>query len=97
VAQLERWFPALAPMVRFHEVATPLTQRRYTRAPDGATYGLELTGSRLTSPALDVRKPLPSLPLAGQDVFGPGVPAAFMSDMVAAACVEPALWSELRR
>jgi all-trans-retinol 13,14-reductase len=96
-AQFERAFPALAPMVRFHELATPLTQRRYTRAPDGAMYGLEMTGARLTNPALDVRTPLPGLLLAGQDVFGPGVPAAFMSGMVAAAAIEPALWSELRR
>jgi all-trans-retinol 13,14-reductase len=96
-AQFERAFPALAPMVRLHELATPLTQRRYTRAPEGAMYGLEITGARLTNPALDVRTPLPGLLLAGQDVFGPGVPAAFMSGMVAAAAIEPALWSELRR
>jgi len=96
LTQFKSAFPALAPMVRFHELATPLTQRRYTRTPDGAMYGLELTGARLTSPALDVRTPLPGLLLAGQDVFGPGVPAAFMSGMVAAACVEPALWSALR-
>jgi all-trans-retinol 13,14-reductase len=96
-AQFERRLPALAPMVCFHELATPLTQRRYTRTPDGAMYGLEMTGARLTNPALDVRTPLPGLLLAGQDVFGPGVPAAFMSGMVAAAAIEPALWSELRR
>jgi all-trans-retinol 13,14-reductase len=97
LAQFVRHFPALRPMVRHHELATPLTQRRYTRTPDGSMYGLELSGARLTSPALDVRTPLPGLLLAGQDVFGPGVPAAFMSGMVAAASVEPALWRELRR
>ena len=97
LAQFVRHFPALRPMVRYHELATPLTQRRYTRTPDGSMYGLELSGARLTSPALDVRTPLPGLLLAGQDVFGPGVPAAFMSGMVAAASVEPALWRELRR
>ncbi len=97
LAQFVRHFPALRPMVRYHELATPLTQRRYTRTPDGSMYGLELSGARLTSPALDVRSPLPGLLLAGQDVFGPGVPAAFMSGMVAAASAEPALWRELRR
>lgn len=96
LSQFKAAFPRLAPMVRYHELATPLTQRRYTRTPDGAMYGLELTGARLTSPAMDVRSPVPGLLLAGQDVFGPGVPAAFMSGLVAAASVEPALWSALR-
>lgn len=97
LAQFKRHFPALAPMVRFHELATPLTQRRYARSPGGAMYGLEMSGARLTSPALHVRTPMPGLLLAGQDVFGPGVPAAFMSGMMAAATLEPALWSRLRR
>lgn len=96
-AQFERCFPALAPMVRRHELATPLTQQRYTRTPAGSIYGLEVTAQRLTSPALDIRTPVPGLLLAGQDVFGPGVPSAFMSGMIAAASVEPALWQELRR
>jgi all-trans-retinol 13,14-reductase len=97
LAQFKRHFPTLAPMVRFHELATPLTQRRYTRAPDGAMYGLEMSGARLTSPALHVRTPLPGLLLAGQDVFGPGVPAAFMSGLMAAATVDSSLWTRLRR
>lgn len=96
LSQFKAAFPALAPMVRYHDLSTPLTQRRYARTPDGAMYGLELSGSRLASPALDVRTPVPGLFIAGQDVFGPGVPAAFMSGMVSAACVEPALWSALR-
>jgi all-trans-retinol 13,14-reductase len=95
-AQFERHFPALAPMVRFHELATPLTQRRYTRTPDGSAYGLEMTADRLQNPALRIRTPLPGLLLAGQDVSGPGVPAAFMSGLLAAAHVDPALWAQLR-
>jgi all-trans-retinol 13,14-reductase len=60
-------------------------------------YGLEMSGARLTSPALHVRTPLPGLLLAGQDVFGPGVPAAFMSGLMAAATVDSSLWTRLRR
>jgi all-trans-retinol 13,14-reductase len=92
VAQFERCFPALAPMLRFHEVATPLTQRRYTRTPDGSMYGLEMSGERLGHEGLRIRTPVPGLLLAGQDVFGPGVQAAFMSGLMAAACIEPRLW-----
>jgi all-trans-retinol 13,14-reductase len=96
-AQFDRHFPALAPMVRFAELATPLTQKRYVRTPDGAMYGLEMTGERLTSAALNLRTPIDGLILAGQDVMGPGVEAAFMSGLMAAARIEPALWRELGR
>jgi all-trans-retinol 13,14-reductase len=97
LAQFLRHFPALRPLVRFHELSTPLTQRHYVRTPEGAMYGLEMTAERLTSPALHVRTPLPGLLLAGQDVFGPGVPSAFMAGLLAAASIEPALWSSLRQ
>jgi all-trans-retinol 13,14-reductase len=96
LAQFLRHFPALRPMLRFHELSTPLTQRRYVRSPDGAMYGIEMTAERLTSPALHVRTPLPGLLLAGQDVTSPGVEGAFMGGLLAAASVEPSLWARLR-
>jgi all-trans-retinol 13,14-reductase len=95
LAQFLRHFPALQPMLRFHELSTPVTQQRYVRSPDGAMYGIEMTAERLTSPALHVRTPLPGLLLAGQDVTSPGVPGAFMGGLMAAASVEPALWRQV--
>jgi len=95
LAQFLRHFPALKPMVRFHELSTPLTQRHYVRSPAGAMYGIEMTAERMTSPALHVRTPVPGLLLAGQDVTSPGVPGAFMGGLMAAATVEPALWRSL--
>ena len=59
-------------MVRFHELSTPLTQRRYVRSPDGAMYGIEMSAERLTSPALRVCTPVHGLLLAGQDAASPG-------------------------
>jgi all-trans-retinol 13,14-reductase len=97
LAQFLRHFPLLQPMLRYHEVATPLTQRRYVRTPGGAMYGLEMTSDRLLSPALRLRTPVPGLLLAGQDVTGPGVQAAFMGGMMAAAVVDPGLWREMGR
>lgn len=97
LAQFLRHFPRMQPMLRYHEVSTPLTQRRYVRTPDGAMYGLEMSGDRLLSPALRLRTPVPGLLLAGQDVTGPGVQAAFMGGMMAAAVVDPGLWRELGR
>jgi len=93
--QFLRHFPALEPLLRFHELATPLTQQRYVRSPNGAAYGIEMSAARLTSPALHVRTPLPGLLLAGQDVTSPGVEGAFMGGLLAAAALEPALWSKL--
>lgn len=95
LAQFLRHFPAMKPLVRFHELSTPVTQRRYVRSPGGAMYGIEMTTERLTTPALHVRTPLPGLLLAGQDVTSPGVPGAFMGGLMAAAAVDPALWSKV--
>ncbi|SCK30451.1 Phytoene dehydrogenase-related protein [Variovorax sp. HW608] len=97
LSQFLRHFPALKPMLRFHELSTPLTQRRYVRSPGGAMYGIEMSAGRLTSPALHVRTPLPGLLLAGQDVVSPGVQGAFMGGLLAAASLEPALWASLGR
>jgi len=95
LAQFCRHFPKLAPMVRFHELSTPLTQRRYVRSPDGAMYGIEMSADRLTTPALRVRTPIHGLLLAGQDVASPGVAGAFMGGLMAAAAIEPALLRRL--
>ncbi|MBK4738603.1 hypothetical protein [Noviherbaspirillum pedocola] len=91
LAQFERHFPELAPMIRFHELATPVTQHRYVRAPAGAIYSIERSTDQLVGQALRVRTPVPDLLLAGQNSFGPGVPGAFDSGLCAAAGVEPSL------
>ena len=95
LAQFRRHFPALAPMLRFHELATPVTQQHFVRSPDGAMYGIEMSAKRRGSDALDVRTPVPGLLLAGQDVSGPGIQAACMSGLLAAAAIEPSLLRRL--
>jgi len=95
LAQFERHFPALAPMVRFCEAATPRTQQHFTRTFGGSMYGLEMTGDRIGSTALNLRTPVPGLLLAGQDVAGPGVQAAFMAGLMAAAAVDSGVWREM--
>jgi all-trans-retinol 13,14-reductase len=95
LAQFVRHFPALAPLLRFHALSTPLTQQHFVRTPEGAMYGLEMSAQRLASGALDVRTPVPGLLLAGQDVSGPGIQAACMSGLLAAAAIEPALLRRL--
>ena len=95
LAQFGRHFPALQPLLRYHELATPVTQQRYVRSPQGAMYGIEMSAQRLSTPALRVRTPLRGLLLAGQDVTSPGVEGAFMGGLLAAAALEPALWAVL--
>jgi all-trans-retinol 13,14-reductase len=97
LAQFKRHFPALAPMVRFTEAATPRTQQHFTRSLGGSMYGLEMTGERIGATSLNLRTPLPGLLLAGQDVAGPGVPAAFMAGLMAAAAVDSGVWREMGR
>jgi all-trans-retinol 13,14-reductase len=96
LAQFGRHFPMLKPLLRFHELATPVTQQRYVRSPQGAMYGIEMSAERLTTPALRVRTPLQGLLLAGQDVTSPGVEGAFMGGLLAAAALEPSLWPMLQ-
>ena len=95
LAQFGRCFPALMPLVRFHELSTPLTQRRRVRSPAGAMYGIEMSGERLSTPALHVQTPVPGLLLAGQDVIGPRLAGAFMGGFLAAASLEPRLLKHL--
>lgn len=95
LAQFGRFFPALMPMVRFHELATPLTQKHYVRTPQGSMYGIVMDAQRLGSEALNIRTPVSGLLLAGQDVAGAGVTAAAMSGLLAAAAVDPMILRRL--
>lgn len=95
LAQFLRHFPKLKSMVRFHELATPVTQQHFVRAPQGAMYGLEMDAHRLSSKALNVRTPVPGLLLAGQDVSGAGIQASAMSGLMAAIAIEPGLMRQL--
>ena len=91
LAQFRRHWPNLGTMIRFHELSTPLSQRRFVRTPLGAMYGLEISAARLESGALSIRTPVPGLLLAGQDVTGAGVQPSAISGMLAAAAIKPSL------
>ena len=66
-------FPALAPMIVYRELGTPLATAAFTAHEKGAFYGLETTPRRILSNALSPRTPVPGLFLAGQDVMTPGI------------------------
>lgn len=52
LGHFKRHFTTLAPMVRVHGAATPLTQRRFVRAVGGSMHGVETSVERQASDAL---------------------------------------------
>jgi all-trans-retinol 13,14-reductase len=88
-------FPALAPLIIFHELATPLATAGITGHGQGGFYGLETTPRRILSHALGAKTPLPGLYLAGQDVATPGIMGALYGGLLAAAAIDPHVLRQL--
>jgi all-trans-retinol 13,14-reductase len=95
VAQFSRYFPALAPLIRYSEVSTPLSMQAITGAYEGAMHGIEPTPARFLCKWLHAKTPVSGLYLAGQDVGTPGVQGAMMGGVLAAAAIESKLLSRL--
>jgi all-trans-retinol 13,14-reductase len=93
--QFGTYFPALVPLIVYHEVSTPLTLTGFTGAQHGAMYGLEVTPRRFLSAGLHCKTPIPGLYLAGQDAGAPGVHGAMMGGLMAAAAIEPRVFAHL--
>ncbi|MGO8755034.1 MAG: phytoene desaturase family protein [Gallionellaceae bacterium] len=87
--QFARYFPGLAPMVKYHELSTPLTTVAFTGHEKGSSYGLETTPRRMLSRALNAKTPIRGLYLAGQDVVSPGITGAMFGGAIAAANIDP--------
>jgi phytoene dehydrogenase-like protein len=89
-------FPALAPLVVYRELGTPLATASFTGHEKGGFYGVETTPRRMLSEALNARTPIPGLFLAGQDVMTPGIAGALWGGMLGAAAVDPRVFQKLR-
>jgi len=89
-------FPALAPLVVYSELGTPLATASFTRHEKGGFYGVETTPRRMLSDALNARTPVPGLFLAGQDVMSPGIAGALAGGMFGAAAIDPRVFQKLR-
>jgi len=97
MAQFERFFPDLAKLVTYRELATPLSTASFTGHREGAFYGLDVTPQRVRCAALRARTPIPGLFLAGQDVVSPGIPGAHWGGLLCAASVDPRVFRHFRR
>lgn len=93
--QFKRHFSAIAPLIVYHEVSTPLTMAHYVRREQGASYGLETTPRRFLSRSLSVKTPIKRLYLAGQDVVTPGITGAMMGGIFAAASIDPRIFRHI--
>ncbi len=88
-------FPALAPLVVYHELGTPLATARFTAHEKGGFYGLETTPRRVLSEALSPRTPVPGLFLSGQDALCPGIAGSLWGGMLSAAAIDPRAYNRL--
>ena len=89
-------FPALAPLVVYHELGTPLATAAFTGHEKGGFYGVETTPRRMLSNALTARTPVPGLFLTGQDVMIPGIAGSLYGGMLGAAAIDPRVFQHFR-
>jgi all-trans-retinol 13,14-reductase len=87
-------FPALAPLIAYCELGTPLATAAFTGHEKGGFYGVETTPRRMLSEALNARTPVPGLFLTGQDVLSPGIAGALWGGMLGAAAVDPRVFQK---
>ena len=88
-------FPALAPLIVYHELGTPLATARFTAHEKGGFYGLETTPRRVLSEALSPRTPVSGLFLSGQDAMSPGIVPSMWGGMLCAAAIDPRVYKML--
>jgi len=89
-------FPALKPLMVYHELGTPLATAAFTGHEKGGFYGVETTPHRMLSDALNARTPVPGLFLTGQDIMIPGIAGALAGGMFGAAAVDPRVFQKLK-
>ena len=95
ILQLKNHIPKLMDLVVYHELSTPLSTSFFTRAPQGAIYGLEATPKRFTSSHLRPRTPIKNLYLTGGDVATLGVTGAMVGGVLTAGTINPRIFAQL--
>lgn len=96
--QFLRHLPALAPMIDYVELSTPLSTDNFCRPVHGSIYGLEPTPARFRTDALRAKSPIPGLYFSGSEVASVGVIGAMMGGVLGATAVAPrAMFKMLRK
>lgn len=81
--------PALAPLIKYVELSTPLSTDHFVRPIRGSMYGLHSTSGRFASRALRPRTPIAGLYLAGNEIVFMGIAGAAVGGALAALAAEP--------
>ncbi len=92
----ESYFPDLAKLLVFRELATPLSTVAITGHRKGAFYGLDVTPDRMLSDALRMKTPVKGLYLAGQDPATPGIPGAMWGGVLCAGSIDQKVFRHIR-
>lgn len=79
IQKAEQTIPGLREAIVYKEVATPLTNYRYTRNPGGSIYGSIQTIDNMYTNRLNPVTPVPNLFLTGAWVMGGGMSPAMLS------------------
>ena len=79
IDRVETVIPGLREAIKYVEIATPLTNYRYSLNPGGSIYGSEQTVDNMYLNRLSEKTPIPNLFLAGAWVTGGGMSAALLS------------------
>jgi all-trans-retinol 13,14-reductase len=95
LAQLRSRIPDIMQHLHFAELSTPLTAKFFTRAEQGAIYGLEATPRRFKNADLRTRTPIPSFYMTGVDIAAIGVTSAMASGLLTAATIDKRIYVQL--
>lgn len=95
LAQLKKHLPKVLEHLDYCEMSTPLSTQFFTRAHQGAIYGLEATPKRFLNTKLRTRTPIKGLYLSGSDVTTLGVAGAMTSGLLTAATIDKRIYLKL--
>jgi len=79
IVRAEKLIPGLRASIKYKEIATPLTNWRYSLNQEGSIYGSEQTVENTYTNRLDAKTPIPNLFLTGAWAFAGGMSAAMIS------------------
>ena len=79
IARAEKLIPWLREAIVHKEIATPITNWKYSQNPGGGIYGSAQTADNMYFNRLNAKTPIPNLFLAGAWAFGGGMSAATLS------------------
>lgn len=95
LATMRERIPEIMEHLVFFELSTPLSAQFFTRADEGAIYGLKADPNRFTNTALRTRTPLKNFLMTGIDVASLGVVGAMSSGVLTATALDKRIYRKL--